>query len=74
MGDTLLTHILPYMANTLPSKCSSCHVTLSVHHILLHCMRYREERRPLVQCPGHSLSLTQTALYWLANTGMWWAN
>ncbi|MPC77011.1 hypothetical protein E2C01_071449 [Portunus trituberculatus] len=26
-------------------KCSTCNVTLSVEHILLHCVRYRQERR-----------------------------
>ncbi|MPC90225.1 hypothetical protein E2C01_085199 [Portunus trituberculatus] len=44
----LPTHILPYIAKTFPPQCSTCNVTLSVEHILLHCMRYRKERRPLV--------------------------
>ncbi|MPC98614.1 hypothetical protein E2C01_093988 [Portunus trituberculatus] len=46
MGCTLPTQMLPYIANTFPPQCSTCNVTLSVEHILLHCVRYREERRP----------------------------
>ena len=63
MGCTLPTHLLPYMANTFPPICSTCHVTLTVEHILLQCVRYREERRPLVTyCQGRGLPVTQTTL------------
>ena len=63
MGCTLPTHMLPYIAHAFPPQCSSCNVNLSVEHILLHCVRYREERRPLVAyCRGRGLPLTQTTL------------
>ena len=63
MGSTLPTHMLPYIANAFPPQCSLCNVTLSVDHILLHCVRYREERRPLATyCRSRGLSLTQTTL------------
>ena len=55
--------MLPYIANAFPPQCSVCNVTLSVKHILLHCVRYREERRPLAAyCRSHGLALTQTTL------------
>ncbi|MPC90624.1 hypothetical protein E2C01_085620 [Portunus trituberculatus] len=63
MGCTLPIHVLPYIANTFPLQCSTCNVTLSVEHILLHCVRYREERRPLAAYyQSHGLLLTQTTL------------
>ncbi|MPC53584.1 hypothetical protein E2C01_047479 [Portunus trituberculatus] len=53
----------PYIANTFPPQCSTCNVTLSVEYILLHCMRYREQRRPLAACcQSHGLPLTQNTL------------
>ncbi|MPD04321.1 hypothetical protein E2C01_100001 [Portunus trituberculatus] len=55
--------MLPYIANAFPPQCSTYNVTLSVEHILLHCVRYREERRPLaVYCRGRGLPLKQTTL------------
>ncbi|MPD00678.1 hypothetical protein E2C01_096166 [Portunus trituberculatus] len=63
MGCALPTHMLPHIANTFPPQCSTCNVILSVEHILLHCVRYREERRPLAaHCQSHGLPLTQTTL------------
>ena len=63
MGCTLPTYMLLYIANAFPPQCSVCNVTLSVEHILLPCVRYREERRPLAAyCRSHGLSLTQTTL------------
>ncbi|MPC31971.1 hypothetical protein E2C01_025272 [Portunus trituberculatus] len=55
--------MIPYIANTFPPQCSTCNVTLSVKHMLLHCVRYHEERRPLAAyCQSHRLPLTHTTL------------
>ena len=42
MGCTLSTHMFPYISSAFPPQCITCHITLSIDHILLHCMRYRE--------------------------------
>ena len=45
MGCTLATHMLSYIAHVFPPHCITCHTILSIDHILLHCVRYREARR-----------------------------
>ena len=63
MSCTLSIHMLPYIVNSFPSLCITCHATLSIDHILLHCVRYREVRRSLAAfCEAHHLSMTQTIL------------
>ncbi|MPC75666.1 hypothetical protein E2C01_070059 [Portunus trituberculatus] len=63
MDCTLPTHMLPYIANTFPLQCFTCNITLSVEHILLHCVRYREERMSLATyCQARGLLLTHTNL------------
>ncbi|MPC84690.1 hypothetical protein E2C01_079436 [Portunus trituberculatus] len=45
------------------TECSTCNVTLPVEHILLHCVHYREERRPLsAYCRCRGLPLTHNTL------------
>ena len=63
MGCTLLTHMLPYIAHAFPPQCITCHITLSIDHILLHCVRYREGRRSLAAfCEARRLPMTQITL------------
>ena len=63
MDCTLPTHMLPYIANVFPPVCTACQVTLSVEHILLECVRYRESRRSLAAyCRSRGLPLTQATL------------
>jgi len=63
MGCTLSTHLLPYIARAFPPQCLTCHVTLSIDHVLLHCERYQEARRSLAAyCEGRRLPLTQATL------------
>ena len=63
MGCTFPNHMLPYIANTFPPQYSICNVILSIKKILFHCVRHREERRPLAAyCRSRGLSLTQTFL------------
>ncbi|MPC62251.1 hypothetical protein E2C01_056334 [Portunus trituberculatus] len=74
MGCTLPAHMLPYIANTFPPQCSTCNITLSIEHILLHCVSYREERQPLAAyCRGRGLPLTQSRRppFWVTNIRMW---
>ena len=63
MGCTLPTHMLPYIAKAFPPQCITCNVTLSVDHILLHCVRYREARRSLAAfCDNRRLPMTLATL------------
>ena len=63
MGCTLPTHMLPYLAHAYPPQCLSCNTTLSIDHILLRCVRYREARRSLAAyCEAQHLPLTRTTL------------
>ena len=63
MGSTLPTHMLPYISHSFPPQCPHCNVTLSVDHILIHCVRYREARRSLTAyCVARRLPVTQATL------------
>ena len=63
MSCTSATHMLPYITHTFPSQCITCHTTLSIHHILLHCVRCRGARWSLAAfCEARRLSMTQTTL------------
>ena len=63
MGCTLATYMLAYIAHAFPPQCITGHTTLSIDHILLHCVRYRETRRSLAAfCEVRCLPVTQTIL------------
>ena len=47
MGCTLPNHMLPFISHSVPPQGSRCNVILAIHHILVHCMRYRQARRSL---------------------------
>ena len=63
MGCILAIHMLPYIGHAFPTQCITCHTTLSIDHILLYCVRYREARRSLAAfCEARRLPMTQTSI------------
>ena len=63
LGQLQSSHHLPYIANAFPPQCITCHNILSIDHILLHCVRYREARRSLTAfCEVRRLPMTQITL------------
>ena len=76
-GPTIIRHVLPSLrqmkararraagqhTHETHRVCTACQVTLSVEHILLVCVRYRESRRSLAAyCRSRGLPLTQATL------------
>ena len=63
MGSTLPTHMLPCISHSFPPQCPHCNVTLSVDHILIHCVRFRKARRSLAAyCVARRLPVTKNTL------------
>ena len=55
--------MLPYIAHAFPPQCITFHITLSIDHILLHCVRYLEARRSFAAfCEARRLPMMQTTL------------